>query len=81
MQKKLTLSINEHIIERAKSYAKNTGRSLSEIIESYLEKITKPEQDEDEDKELKQILGIISLPEDFDEKEAIREIQYNKHIN
>jgi hypothetical protein len=40
MTSKLTLTVEKSIIERAKVYAKNTGRSLSEIIENYLETIT-----------------------------------------
>ena len=40
MTRKLTLTVEKSIIERAKSYAKKTGRSLSEIIENYLETIT-----------------------------------------
>ena len=39
MKKKLTLSIDESIIEIAKEYAKGTDRSLSELIESYLARI------------------------------------------
>jgi len=36
MATKLTLSVEENVIKRAKSYAKNAGRSLSELIENYL---------------------------------------------
>lgn len=41
MTTKLTLTVEKSIIERAKLYAKSTGRSLSELIENYLETITK----------------------------------------
>jgi hypothetical protein len=44
MKTKLTLTIEEGVIIRAKTYAKETGRSLSELIESYLSKITNPNQ-------------------------------------
>jgi hypothetical protein len=40
MKKKLTLSIDEEIIKNAKAYAKGTDRSLSELIENYLERVT-----------------------------------------
>jgi len=36
MNTKLTLTIEESIIEKAKSYARKNGRSLSDIIENYL---------------------------------------------
>ena len=35
MDKKLTLSLNQKIIEQAKKYAKRNGTSLSKMIESY----------------------------------------------
>ena len=75
---KLTLSIDEKVIARAKAFAKNSGRSLSEIVETYLNKITSQQMDQ-EDSELNKIFGIISLPEDFDEKKAIKEIRINKN--
>ena len=36
MNTKLTLTIEKEIIERAKDYAKEKNRSLSDIIENYL---------------------------------------------
>lgn len=36
MTTKLTLTVEKEVIERAKSYAKHSGRSLSELIEQYL---------------------------------------------
>jgi len=40
MTTKLTLTLQKSTIEKAKSYAKQTGRSLSELVEKYLETIT-----------------------------------------
>jgi len=36
MAKKLTLSIDEHVIEAAKDYANSQGISLSNLIENFL---------------------------------------------
>ena len=36
MNTKLTLTVDESIIEKAKLYAKSKGRSLSDVIENYL---------------------------------------------
>ena len=47
MATKLTLTVEKIIIERAKSYAKKTGRSLSELIENYLETITEEKSNSD----------------------------------
>jgi hypothetical protein len=37
MNTKLTLTIEKNVIEKAKRYAKQNSRSLSDIIEKYLE--------------------------------------------
>ena len=36
MRKKLTLTIDESLIKKAKSYSKDNGTSLSQLIENYL---------------------------------------------
>jgi len=41
MNTKLTLTIDQEIIEKAKQYAKGKNRSLSDIIENYLKTLTK----------------------------------------
>ncbi len=35
MNKKLTLTIEQELISRAKKYAKDKGRSLSDLVENY----------------------------------------------
>lgn len=79
MQTKLTLSIDKRIIEKAKDFARRSNRSLSEIIETYLEKITDEELG-DVDNELSKLIGVIKLPEDFDDKKEIRKILTGKHL-
>ena len=79
MQTKLTLSIDKKTIEKAKEFAKSTQRSLSEMVESYLESITNP-PDESLDRELEEIVGVIELPDGFSEKEEIRKILHEKHM-
>ena len=52
-----------------KSYAKHTGRSLSRLIENYLETLTKENTNKsDLSPKLKKIAGIVKLPKGFDEK-------------
>ena len=43
MNTKLTLTIEHNVIEKSKKYAKDNGRSLSDLIENYLKVITKEE--------------------------------------
>ena len=47
MNTKLTLTIDRSVIEKAKKYASEKGRSLSYIIENYLKIITRDEQKRD----------------------------------
>jgi formiminotetrahydrofolate cyclodeaminase len=79
MTTKLTLTLEKGIIERAKSYAKNTGRSLSELIESYLDSITQDTVNEPSPK-LKKIVGSVKLPKNFDEDKELRSYLEKKHL-
>lgn len=80
MSTKLTLTIDKTIIERAKKYAKNTDRSLSELIENYLEEITNEENSSNISNKLSKIVGKVKLPKDFNEKEAIKKYLEEKHL-
>jgi len=44
MQTKLTLRIDEKLIERAKSHAQRTGKSVSKMVEDYFELLPKREE-------------------------------------
>ncbi|WP_316769476.1 DUF6364 family protein [Pedobacter frigiditerrae] len=46
MDSKLTLKLNENIIERAKKYASNKNLSLSRLIENYLDSLTREQSDD-----------------------------------
>ena len=80
MTTKLTLTVEKVIIERAKSYAKKTGRSLSELIESYLENITEENYHSNLSPKLKKLVGAVKLPEDFDEEIELRAAIERKHL-
>lgn len=80
MTTKLTLTVEKTVIERAKSYARNTGRSLSEIIENYLETITQEAGEGKLSPKLKKIVGAVQLPKNFDEKRELRAYLEKKHL-
>ncbi|HSK14010.1 MAG TPA: DUF6364 family protein [Phnomibacter sp.] len=80
MTTKLTLTIKNDIIERARSYAKNSGRSLSEIIENYLDSITRDGGNEKVSPKLKKIVGAVKLPDHFDEEKELRSYYEKKHL-
>jgi len=70
METKLTLRLNDHVIERAKVYARDHKVSLSKLIESYLDSVT---QQKVENKIaitplVKSLSGVIDLPAEFDYK-------------
>jgi hypothetical protein len=69
MDTKLTIKLDNEVITRAKSYAKRRKTSLSKMIESYLDSVTKPDSKGHEITPLvKSLSGVISLTDDFDYK-------------
>jgi len=81
MGTKLTLTVEESVIKRAKFYAKQSGRSLSELIENYLSSLTAPTTDHEMlSPKLKKLVGSVKLPDDFDEERELREYFENKHL-
>lgn len=71
MDKKLTLSLDQIIIERAKDYAKLNNTSLSKMIEAYFDSLTNKENDELAIKItplVESLSGVITLPDEFDYK-------------
>ena len=80
MTTKLTLTIEKTIIERAKSYAKKTGRSLSELIENYLENITEENTSSDMSPRLRKLVGSVQFPACFDDEQELRSAVEKKHL-
>src|SRR5690554_7956402 len=81
MTTKLTLTVEEKVIEKAKSYAKQTGRSLSELVENYLRTLTAENKDMQQlSPKLKKIIGAVKLPDDFDEEKELRTYFEKKHL-
>jgi len=82
MNTKLTLTIEQAIIEKAKKYASEKGRSLSDIIENYLKAITK--EDNDEGIELtpivKSMKGTFTAPKNIDYKKELAKALTEKYL-
>jgi hypothetical protein len=69
MDTKLTIKLDNGVIVRAKRYARHRKTSLSRLIESYLDSVTKNESDDIEITPLvKSLSGVIKLLDDFDYK-------------
>ena len=71
MNTKLTLNIDKEIIEEAKTYAKSHHISLSKLIETYLNSLTRKSKKKSNVSPLVESLtGII--PTDYNEKNEYR---------
>ncbi len=80
MDRKLTLSLDESVIESAKIYAKSNSISLSKLVESYLSILTKKRTEKVEITPLvKSLSGVIDLPSDFDEKKLYGDYLMEKY--
>jgi hypothetical protein len=69
MNSKLTLTVNESVVRKAKRYAKKEKRTLSDIVENYLNILTNDENIESDDEPtsvIELLRGSFKLPADFD---------------
>lgn len=82
MNTKLTLTIEESIIEKAKKYANAKGKSLSSIIENYLKAITKEETANDVKLTpiVKSLKGSFRAPKDFNYKKELSKRLTEKYL-
>ena len=82
MNTKLTLTIEETIIIKAKNYARNKKSSLSRLIENYLKSVIK--EDIIELKEttsiVKSLQGSFKAPKDFDYKTELSKRLSEKYL-
>lgn len=82
MNTKLTLTIEQTIIEKAKRYAKAKGRSLSDIIENYLKVITKESviSNSEITPFVKSLKGSFTAPAHFDYKKELNKSLSEKYL-
>lgn len=81
MDTKLTLKLQQTVIERAKEYAKSQNTSFSKLIENYLNMVM---QGKEGDKEkitplVKSLSGIINLPRDYNHKKDYADFLTGKY--
>lgn len=75
MDTKLTLKLDNSVIEQAKAYAKKKNTSLSKLIESYLGLLVDPQNVQEVTPFVKSLSGVIDLPKNVDYKK-----DYKKHL-
>ncbi len=81
MTTKLTLSINEKTVQRAKRISRKRGKSISKMVEEYLNSIPEKEEDVSPFEKIRDRLkGKTTIPENIDYKEFIRESRYQDYL-
>jgi hypothetical protein len=63
MKQKITLSLDEHIVQNATSYAHSRGENLSQLIENYLSNLSNTSENEEIPEDILRWKGIIKLEE------------------
>jgi len=82
MDTKLTLKLSKFVIEKAKKYAASHNRSLSRIIESYLQSITEQEDTEKDKSDIqispfvKSMSSGVHMPTNLEYK-----VEYVNHLS
>ncbi len=81
MDAKLTLKLNQSVIEKAKYYAKAKKTSVSKLIENYLQSITENSSNNKQDITplVKSLSGIIKLPKNYDLKKEYADFLTKKY--
>lgn len=81
MDTKLTLKLNQEVIEKAKRYASEKKLSLSRLIESYLNSLTSDKLTDDLQISpfVKSLSSKVEIPIDYDYKKDRSEYLTQKH--
>jgi hypothetical protein len=80
MDSKLTVRLDSHVIDRAKSYARRHNVSVSRMIESYLDSVTQTKSTDIEITPLvKSLSGVINLGADYDLNNDYSDYLANKY--
>lgn len=81
MDTKLTLKLDQEVIEKAKQYASEKKLSLSRLIENYLNSLTSDKSDSDLQISpfVKSISSGVKIPADYDYKKDRADYLEQKH--
>jgi hypothetical protein len=84
MNKKLTLLLDETVIDQAKRYAHRRKETLSGMIENFLRYITAKNSQKLKSKmprEIEALVGIIKIPDELDIKKDYRQGREEKTLH
>jgi len=74
MQTKLTLRVEDSLIEQAKNYAKQNDKSLSQIVADYFRALTENNQKLENAPFTHSLIGVLSAS-DVDEDDYIKHLE------
>lgn len=82
MSTKLTLTLDKEVIEQAKKYAADKGKSLSEMVENYFKYITGSKAEDEKEQlspRVKKLRGVLKVDSDFNYKDVLNEAKNTRH--
>jgi len=79
MDKKLTLNIDENLIQFAHTYSKYTHQSISKIVEKYFQRLKKQIDQAQLSAEAEELYGIFEN-ETLPDKKELRKSSHEKNI-
>lgn len=83
MNTKLTLTLEKEIIDQAKKYASDKGRSLSEMVENYFRYLTESKTQLIEEDQLtprvRKLRGVLKTEASFNYKTSLNQAKDSKH--
>lgn len=84
MQTKLTLTVDQKVIESAKEYARDNAKSLSSIVEEYLKSLSSGKSSKNKPKYsklIKELKGSVKIDASkVDYKELLEDALIEKHL-
>ena len=82
MNTKLTLTLEKEVIEKAKKYASENGRSLSEMVENYFKLLVREKKvpSLEISNRVKRLQGIVKVDSTFDYKKKLEEEITKRHL-
>ena len=81
MQTKFVVDIDNSVLEKAQRYAQKKSKTLSELIEAYLRKVSQKEKDFEISENVKSMMGKFKLSEDIDYKDEITKYLEEKYLD
>ncbi len=82
MSTKLTLTIEQSVIDKAKIYTQKKGYSISKLVENYLRIVTDeiPQAKDEISPFVKSMQGAFKVNDDFDYKQELTKALSDKYL-